>query len=139
MKALFTCFAGLISAQTVSADVLVPVRTIRAQEIIGAEDIVMKPDAMPGALSDPSEIVGQEARIVLYPGRPVRKADIRPPAVVDRNETVTLVFSRNGLRILTEGRALGRGAPGETVRAMNLSSRTTVVGRIRSDGSIEVE
>ncbi|MBO9450364.1 flagella basal body P-ring formation protein FlgA, partial [Tropicibacter sp. R16_0] len=35
-------------------------------------------------------------------------------------------------------RAMGRGATGEIIRVMNLSSRSTVTGRIRPDGSIEV-
>lgn len=139
MKVVAACLLALISGQTVSAEILVPVRTIRAKEIIEATDIVAKPESVLGALSDPSEVVGQEARIVLYAGRPVKKADLREPAIIDRNESVTLVFSKNGLSILTDGRALGRGAPGEIIRVMNLSSRTTVIGRIRSDGLIEVE
>ena len=52
---------------------------------------------------------------------------------------MTLVFLKGGLRIATEGRALGRGSEGEIIRVMNLSSRTTVSGRIQSDGSIEVQ
>lgn len=120
------------------AEILVPARTIRAKEIIGAQDLVPKSADVPGAVAHPDEIIGQEARVALYPGRPIRFSDIGPPAIVDRNDVVPLIFNHGGLTITTEGRAMGRGATGEIIRVMNLSSRSTVTGRIRPDGSIEV-
>lgn len=121
------------------AEIVVPSRTIRAREIIGAEDIMLKQVSVAGALSDPHQVIGLEARIALYPGRPVRHGDVGPPALVERNDLVALVFNTGGLKITTEGRVLGRGAAGETVRVMNLSSRATLTGTIRPDGSIEVK
>ncbi len=138
MKAL-VFMAAFLAAAEVSADILVPVRTIRAKEIIGSEDVVLKDAEIEGALSELSDLIGKEARVALYTGRPVFHGDVGLPAVVGRNDIVTLVFAQGGLRIMTEGRSLGRGAPGEIIRAMNLSSRTTVTGRILSDGSIEVQ
>lgn len=121
------------------ADIVVPTRTIRAKEVISAADLELKATDLPGAISDPSALIGLEARIALYPGRPVRAVDVGPPAIVDRNDLVVLVFNRQPLSISIEGRALGRGAVGERIRVMNLSSRTTVTGLIRPDGQIEVK
>lgn len=121
------------------ADIVVPVRTIRAKEIISAADLASKDMDTPGAVEDPEILIGQEARVALYPGRPIREADFGPPAIVDRNDLVVLVFDRQALSITAEGRALGRGAVGDRIRVMNLSSRTTVTGRIRPDGQIEVK
>ncbi|WP_121060616.1 flagellar basal body P-ring formation chaperone FlgA [Chachezhania antarctica] len=126
-------------AQTAAADILVPARLIRAKEIVRAEDLVTNPADVPGALSQVDEIVGLEARVALYPGRPVRPGDVGPPALVGRNDVVTLIFNSGGLTITTEGRALGRGAHGEHVRVMNLNSRNTVTGKIRSDGAVVVQ
>jgi len=128
-----------LAAGPVAADILVPVRVIRAQEVIGPQDLIFHQAEAPGAISDPSMIVGFEAKVALYPGRPVRVTDVGPPAVVDRNDLVTLVFKRGGLQILTEGRALGRGAVGDTIRTMNVASRTTVMGQINSEGWVEVQ
>lgn len=128
----------LLAATPALADVVVPTRTIRAREIISAEDLVVKSAHVPGALSQTAQAIGKEARVALYAGRPVRPADVGPPALIGRNQIVTLVFSANGLRIVTEGRALARAAAGETVRVMNLSSRATVFGFVRADGTIEV-
>lgn len=137
MKALSVAFL-LLSAGPVIADVVLPLRTIRAREIITAEDITVKPADVPGALSNAKDLIGKEARIALYAGRPVRPSDVGPPALIGRNQIVTLLFDTGGLRIVTEGRALDRAAAGEAVRVMNIASRATVTGFVRADGTIEV-
>ena len=120
------------------AEMVVSNRTIRAKEIISATDLDMKATNASGAITNPQDLIGQEARVALYPGRPIRDGDVGPPAIVDRNDLVVLVFDRRPLSITAEGRALGRGAVGDRIRVMNLSSRTTVTGHVRPDGQIEV-
>ncbi|WIY26752.1 flagellar basal body P-ring formation chaperone FlgA [Parasedimentitalea psychrophila] len=137
MKLVLT-FLMVLMAQSSWADTLVPVRTIRAKQIIYAEDLAYKSVEIAGAFSDPVDVVGQEARVSLYAGRPIRPGDIGPPAIVERNDLIMLRFRRGSLLILTEGRSLGRGSEGDIIRAMNLASRTTISGRISADGSIEV-
>ncbi|WP_298851064.1 flagellar basal body P-ring formation chaperone FlgA [uncultured Ruegeria sp.] len=129
----------LVAPIAVQADIVVSTRTIRAKEIISVVDLELKPTDIAGAVTDPDLLIGQEARVALYPGRPIRDTDVGPPAIVDRNDLVVLVFSSQPLSITTEGRALGRGAAGDRIRVMNLSSRTTVSGRIRRDGQVEVK
>lgn len=137
MRAMALLTAALAAAPAL-AEIVVPVRTIRPHEVIEAVDIAMAEGRATGALTRLSQAVGKEARVALYAGRPVRAGDLGPPALVARNDTVMLIFSRNGLRITTEGRALDRAAAGETVRVMNLASRSTVTGLVRADGAIEV-
>jgi flagella basal body P-ring formation protein FlgA len=79
-----------------------------------------------------------EARVALYPGRPVQAHHVQPPTLIERNQIVPLVYAHGGLQILTEGRALSRAGAGEYVRVMNLVSRATVTGRVTADGQIEV-
>ena len=93
---------------------------------------------MPGALSGLAEALGQEARVAIYAGRPVRSADLGAPALVERNQMVTLVYMAGGLAISTEGRALARATEGEVIRAINLASRATVSGRVGPDGTVHV-
>ncbi|MBL3703983.1 flagellar basal body P-ring formation protein FlgA [Sulfitobacter sp. BDSS02] len=128
----------LLAGAPAVAEVLVPVRTIRAKEIITAQDVIVKNADVPGALGRMADVVGMEARVSLYAGRPVYGKDIGPPALISRNEIVPLIFSSGGLHIVTEGRALDRAAAGESLRVMNLSSRSTVTGYVMSDGTIEV-
>lgn len=120
------------------ADEVVPTRTIRAHTIIEASDVVLRRNGQAGGYDATADVIGQEARAVLYPGRPIRAEDIGPPALVARNEVVRIAFRSNGLQITAEGRALERGALGDRVRVMNLASRSTVIGQVQPDGSIRV-
>ena len=129
---------GVLCPISAVAETLVAARTIRAQELIGPDDLVVRDVQMAGGISDPSMVVGMEARVALYAGRPIRLGDIGPPSVVDRNDVIPLIYSSGGLRITTEGRALGRAGPGDVIRVMNLSSRTTVTARIDQQGAAHV-
>jgi flagella basal body P-ring formation protein FlgA len=138
MRSLIICLFLSMGASVI-AGAVVPARTIRAKEIISAQDLTVNSADIAGAYSQPQDVVGQEARVTLYVGRPIRPGDIGPPAVIGRNDIVSLVFVNGSLKIVTEGRALGRGAVGETIRAMNVGSRTAVTGVILANGSIEVQ
>ncbi len=120
------------------ADSLVATRPIRAQAVLTAEDVTLVDAEIAGALTDAAQAVGLEARVVIYPGRPVRAQDLGPPAIVERNQLVGLIYRAGSLAILTEGRALARGGVGDEIRVMNLSSRTTVTGLIGPDGRVIV-
>lgn len=124
----------LLWAAPLSAEVLVAARTIPAQSLIGPNDLMVKQISAVGGVNDPALLVGMEARVAIYAGRPVRPADVGFPALIDRNEIVPLIYQSGGLRIATEGRALGRAGAGEVIRVMNLTSRTTVSARIGEDG-----
>ena len=120
------------------ADVVIAARTIRAQSVIIPDDVSITDGDMTGIAGDPAQVVGQEARKAIYAGRPIRLSDIGPPAVIERNQIVPIVFQTNGLQITAEGRSLSRAAPGEKVRVMNMSSRTTVNGWVSPDGTVFV-
>jgi flagella basal body P-ring formation protein FlgA len=127
---------SVLFALPISADTLVARHTIRAQTILVDSDVRIVSDEVPGALTHPLDVVGMETRVVLYADRPIRPGDIGPPSLVDRNQLVTLIFRQQGLNIATEARALGRGSEGDRIRVMNLSSRTTVSGRIDAAGRV---
>lgn len=129
----------LLTAQSALADMLVPVRTIRAKELITHADLTVKKGEAAGAVSNLRDVVGKEARVSLYAGRPIQSGDIGPPAIVDRNQIVFVRFSRGGLNISTEARALNRAAVGEIVRVMNINSRATLSGIVAEDGTIRVK
>lgn len=133
-----TILALLLAATPALADSVVATRTIRAQSVIGPDDLTLVAADLPGALSTPGEAIGLEARVAIYAGKPVRLSDLGPPTLVERNQIVPLIYLSGGLAISTEGRALARGASGEVIRIMNLGSRTTVSGRIGPDGAVYV-
>lgn len=128
---------GLFAAPVV-AETLVAARTIPARSVLDATDVALTTAVVPGAHRNPADIVGLEAQITIYAGRPIRLGDVGPAALIDRNELVTLRFRTGALVIETEGRALDRGAQGVGVRVMNNSSRNVVVGRVIAPGLVEV-
>lgn len=133
---LYLVFAAL--AGQVQADSVVATRTIRAQALVMPDDVTLADTDIPGVVQTMDEVLGMEARVAIYAGRPIRQGDIGPPALVERNQIVPLAFQSGTLTIMTDGRAMQRGGLGDTIRIMNLASRTTVSGRISADGSVHV-
>ena len=125
-------------APPAGADAVIATRTLRAQTVIAPGDVAQVAADLPGALADPSQAVGFETRVIIYAGRPVRGADLGPPALVERNQIVPVAYRAGPLTIRTEGRALARGGVGQAIRVMNLASRTTITGLILPDGSVQV-
>lgn len=128
----------LTLAHTAVGETVVASRMIRAQSVLMPSDVSVVDEMVPGALSTLAQAVGKESRVNLYQGRPIRAADLGPPAIVERNQLISLRYFYAGLAIVTEGRALGRGGAGESIRVMNLDSRATVTGEVLADGSVSV-
>ena len=133
--ALVLCLIGM----SASAQTVVATRTVRANTVLAPADLTIVSKQTPGALSALEEAVGQETRVVLYAGRPIKAGQLGPPALVNRNDVVTLVFRTGGLAIVTEGRALGRGGLDDSIQVMNLASRTIVEGQITAAATVSVQ
>jgi flagella basal body P-ring formation protein FlgA len=137
MRVLIKIVAVFLAAPAF-ADIVVPSRTIRATQIITEMDVTLAAGDLESGFARLGDVIGQEARVALYAGRPVLVGDIGPPAVIERNQIVPLIYAASGINISTEGRALERGAVGDRIRVMNLGSRATLFGQILGDGTIEV-
>ncbi|MCA8883280.1 MAG: flagellar basal body P-ring formation protein FlgA [Rhodobacteraceae bacterium] len=120
-----------------AADSVVAARTLRSNTVVGAEDLRLGPEQV-GALRDPSQAIGRETVNHIFAGQAIRAADLGPAALVERNQLVILSYSYAGLNIVTEARALERGAIGAHIRVMNLASRSTVTGVVMADGSVSI-
>lgn len=138
MRGLAATAAAALIAFPLFADTVVPARTIRPNQIITEMDVTFAAGDLSAGFARLSDVIGQEARVALYAGRPILAGDIGPPAVITRNQIVILNYSAGGIRISTEGRALERGAIGDRIRVMNLGSRATLFGQILGDGTIMV-
>lgn len=117
---------------------VVATRIIRSKSVLGPSDVTVINGATPGAYAQVEDVVGLEARVSLYVGRPLRLGDLGPPALLERNQLITMSFARGGLSIVAEGRALGRAGLGERVRVLNLGSKAVVTGRVVGPGEVTV-
>ncbi|MBV0891812.1 flagellar basal body P-ring formation chaperone FlgA [Paracoccus sp. Z118] len=111
----------------------VAARSVPAGTVLTAADLTLGLGGI-----DPALAIGQQTRVALYEGRAIGAGHLTRPTLISRNQVVTLRYESAGLRIETEGRALGEGAAGEVVRVMNLSSRAMLNARINPDGTLSV-
>ncbi|MDB2407751.1 flagellar basal body P-ring formation chaperone FlgA [Jannaschia sp.] len=135
MRVLFLllALAGPAAAQSVTV-----AQPVRAGTPIPSDLLAFADTQIGDGFADPRDLIGMEARVNLYPGRPIRRVEVGAPTVIRRNTVVPLVFNRGGLTITLEGRALQRAGDGEAVRVMNLSSRSTVTGIATAAGAVVV-
>ena len=132
------CILAVLSGPAL-ADSVVATRAIQPKDKITDQDVTLVAMDIPGAMTDPALVIGQEARVAIFAGRAVQPDDLARATLVERNALVSMQFSLGGLEITTEGRALDRGAEGDVIDIMNLSSRTRLRGRVAADGTIIVE
>lgn len=84
------------------------------------------------------QAVGFAARGSLQPGRPLRTADLMKPDLVQRNETVTLVYEVPGIVLTIRGKAAEGGAEGDVISVLNEQSKRTVQGTIVGPGRVVI-
>lgn len=120
------------------SQVVVAAEIIPSQGIISATQVVVVNGELEGTYASEDDVIGLEARINIYPGRPIRTSDLQHPTIVERNEIVTLRYNIGSLLIITEGRALDRAGTGERIRVQNTTSRTGLTGVVIGPGLISV-
>jgi flagella basal body P-ring formation protein FlgA len=131
--ALALALAAPAAAQSVTVE-----RPVRAGETLAPGMLAFAETRIVDGFADPRALDGLEARVNLYPGRPIRQVEVGAATVIRRNAVVPLVFVRGGLTIELEGRALQPAGAGEAIRVMNLSSRSTVTGVATAAGTVVV-
>src|SRR5690606_5189023 len=90
--AIFLLLVCALSAGAVFAQSVTPVRAIRSQSVLQAEDLALAEEGVPGGLAAVEEAIGREARVALYPGRPILASQLRAPALVERNAVVRMSY-----------------------------------------------
>ena len=127
------------AVETVEAAVLA--RGVERNEILKSSDVVIerRPKAEvgnDGAGRDGA--VGMQARRQLRAGQALRAADLAKPDLVQRDQSVTLIYETAGLYLTIRGKALDGGAEGDVVSVLNLQSKRTVSGIVVGRGQVAV-
>jgi flagella basal body P-ring formation protein FlgA len=125
-----------------TGDVVTVSHNVDRGAIIRVSDIVVerKPRAEIGrdAISNRDQVLGFAARNNLRPGQPLRSADLMKPELVQRNETVTLVYEVPGITLTVRGKAAEGGAEGDVISVLNEQSKRTVQGVIVGPGRVVI-
>jgi flagella basal body P-ring formation protein FlgA len=117
-------------------------RTIERGGVLRDSDVLMdrRPRAEIGrdVITRREQAISFAARNSLQPGRPLRLVDLTKPDLVQRNETVTLVYEVPGIVLTVRGKAADGGAEGDTISVLNEQSKRTVQGTIIGPGRVLV-
>jgi flagella basal body P-ring formation protein FlgA len=125
-----------------TADVVILLRPVERGGLIRDADVQI--DRRPRSeierdiVTDRDQAVGLAARNGLQAGRPLRAADLMKPELVQRNETVTLVYEVPGIVLTVRGKAAEGGAEGDVISVLNEQSKRTVQGVVVGPGRIVI-
>jgi flagella basal body P-ring formation protein FlgA len=125
--------------ETVEAAVLT--RGIERNEVIKSSDVVVerRPKAEVGSdAAARDRAVGMQARKQLRAGQALRVADLAKPDLVQRDQSVTLIYEAVGLYLTIRGKALEGGTEGDVVNVLNLQSKRTVSGVVVGRGQVSI-
>ncbi len=127
------------AVETVEAAVLA--RNVERNEVIKSSDVVVerRPKAEVGSdVASRDRAVGMQARKQLRAGQALKTADLAKPDLVQRDQSVTLIYESTGLYLTIRGKALEGGTEGDVVNVLNLQSKRTVSGVVTGRGQVSV-
>jgi flagella basal body P-ring formation protein FlgA len=125
--------------ETVEAAVLA--RDVERNDVLKSSDIVTerRPKAQVGSdAATRDRALGMQMRKQLRAGQALRSADLAKPDLVQRDQTVTLIYESTGLYLTIRGKALEGGTEGDVVSVVNLQSKRTVSGVVIGRGQVSI-
>lgn len=108
--------------------------------VLKASDLVVqrRPKSEGSAIGNIHAAAGLAARHELRPGQALRDADLMKPAIIQRNDMVTIVYEAPGFTLTLRGQAQDAGALGDTISVLNVKSKRTVQGIVSGPGRVTV-
>lgn len=117
-------------------------RALARGDVVKISDVTIERRPKSELTGDPvalaSDVVGLAARRPVRLGAALRTADLMKPELVQRNETVTLLYQVPGIVVTLRGKALDSGAEGDTVSVQNTDTKRTVQGIVTGPGRVTV-
>jgi flagellar basal body P-ring formation protein FlgA len=121
-------FTG-IAIEMLNAAILT--RSVDRGDVLKASDVIVerRPKAeVGGDAAIRAQAVGMQMRRALRAGQPLKATDLAKPDLVQRDESVTLIYEAAGIYLTLSGKATESGAEGDTINVLNLQSKRAVSG-----------
>jgi flagellar basal body P-ring formation protein FlgA len=125
-----------------TAEVAVLTRNVERGDLLKSSDLVVERRAkaeIGGDAASRDRAVGMQLRRPMRANQPLKIADIVKPDLVQRDQTITLVYQSAGLYLTTRGKALDSGTEGDVVNVLNPQSKRTVTGIVTGRGQVTIE
>ncbi|HEX4408523.1 MAG TPA: flagellar basal body P-ring formation chaperone FlgA [Xanthobacteraceae bacterium] len=113
---------------------------IERGQVIKASDLTVlhRPKTETAALTDSSAVAGMAARHSLRPGQALAAADLMKPEVVQRGDSVTIIYQVPGVTLTLRGQAQDAGAIGDTINVLNAESKRVVQATVSGPNRVTV-
>lgn len=136
--------AATITTPVAAGTVMIPVfkealpkgTTIMADHL--TEKAIPASQAFASTVMSATDLIGQQTLRPLGAGAAINRLHVRVAPAVARNQLVTLVYRRGGVQLTGRAQALEDGQPGQSIRIVNPSTRSTLVGVVGANGEVEV-
>ena len=92
-----------------------------------------------GYLNSAATAVGQLTTRPVQVGRPLLANQLKPPKIIRRGQTITVLARQSGFEVRSSGQSLMDGAVGERIRVKNSRSSRIVEGVIAANGTVFVD
>ncbi|MDE2376736.1 flagellar basal body P-ring formation chaperone FlgA [Bradyrhizobium sp.] len=125
-----------------TVEVAVLTRDIDRTEMLKSSDVVpeRRPKAeISGEAATRDRAVGMQLRRPMRAGTPIRVADLAKPELVQRDQSVTVIYQAAGLYLTTRAKAIDSGAEGDVVNVLNVLSKRTLTGVVTGRGQITIQ
>jgi flagellar basal body P-ring formation protein FlgA len=120
----------------------VPLAPIGAGQVITSDNLVLQNtpsnQVFKSTVQNPVQAVGQVALRALPAGQPLNTLHLKTPSAVTQGTTVQLVFEKPGLALRAFGRALENANVGESIRVLNVATKSTLMGTVKAPGVVQV-
>jgi len=116
-------------------------RGVERNEVLKSSDVMTerRPKAEVGAdVLTRERAVGMQARRQIRGGTALKGADVAKPDLVQRDQSVTLIYETAGLHLTVLGKSLENGTEGDVVNVVNLQSKRTVSGVVVGRGRVAI-
>jgi flagella basal body P-ring formation protein FlgA len=132
----------LVGTAIITAETVELLRPLARGEIVKLSDVtrrrVPRTQITPETITDPDRAIGLAARGAVNAGQPLRASDLTKPELVQRGESVTIIYQTPGLMLAVRGKAGDGGTEGDMIDVVNLQSKRTVRATIIDRGRVEV-
>lgn len=125
-----------------TVEVAVLTRDIDRTEALKLSDLAVerRPRAeIVGEAAARDRAIGMQLRRPMRAGSALKVADLARPDLVQRDQSVTIIYKVPGLYLTTRGKALESGTEGDVVSVMNLQSKRTLTGVVTGRGQVSIQ
>jgi flagella basal body P-ring formation protein FlgA len=115
---------------------------LAAGTVLSAADIEMRPEPLTNGnttgFPNMNQLVGMQLNRQSHEGMLLKAADVSAPALIARNDLVTIYFRKGPMTLTVKGQAITSASKGAPVQVLNLMSKRVITAKAIAAGAVEV-